>query len=188
MASANMASSSPSTATPRLRLVALDRELARLQAEDEPEFFRVLNVNPEAAWPPELHDATTMQHTLSRLNASPDEAGWHGWVFIMRWADAAPGRLVGAGGFYGPPDPDGVIEIGYSMLPSFREQGLATEAVKGLAGWAFSQESVSAIKARTLADGRASRRVLEKAGFVFTGEDNDPQEGRIALYKLERPR
>lgn len=188
MAIKDTPSDRPAAATARLRLVGLDRELARMQVEDLPGFFRVLNVNPEAAWPPELHDDATMRHTLDRLEARPDETGWHGWVFIMRWADDAPGRLVGAGGFYGPPRGDGTVEIGYSMLPSFREQGMATEAVKGLAGWAFGQEGVRTIRARTLADGRASRRVLEKAGFALQGEETDPQEGRTALYALERPR
>lgn len=173
-------------ATARLRLVALDEALAGLQLRKPAEFFRALNVSPEAAWPPELHDAETMQHTLDRLSASPNETGWHGWVFIMRWADDAPGRLVGAGGFHGRPDAQGIVEIGYSMLPSFREQGLATEAVKGLVGWALGHEAVTAITARTLADGRASRRVLEKAGFRLTGEISDPSEGQLALYTLAR--
>ncbi|MFC4725813.1 GNAT family N-acetyltransferase [Glycocaulis abyssi] len=171
-------------ATPRLRLVALDADLARLQVEDRKGFFGALNVSPEASWPPELNNTESMAHTRASLDARPDETGWHSWVFIMRWADDAPGRLVGNGGFYGPPDKGGVVEIGYSMLPSFREQGLATEAVQGLAGWAFSQPGVTEIRARTMESGTASRRVLEKSGFVETGAENDPDTGPLAIYTL----
>lgn len=173
-------------ATARLRLVAMDADLARLQLDDRKAFFRTLNVQPEAAWPPELNNTESMAQTRDRLVAHPEEAGWHSWVFIMRWADDAPGRLVGNGGFYGPPDADGNVEIGYSMLPSFREQGLATEAVLGLAGWAFSQPGVTQIRAHTRVSGTASRRVLEKSGFVLTGEASDPETGPVAAYALVR--
>lgn len=172
--------------TPRLRLVALDSELARLQLDDRKGFFRALNVAAEASWPPELNNTESMAQTRDRLTANPGEAGWHGWVFIMRWADDAPGRLVGNGGFYGPPDDRGTVEVGYSMLPSFREQGLATEAVQGLAGWAFSQPGVTGIRAHTKVSGTASRRVLEKSGFVLSGEVSDPEAGPLAVYILPR--
>lgn len=173
-------------ATPRLRLVALDAQLARLQLDDRKAFFRTLNVQAEATWPPELNNTESMAQTRGRLADRPHETGWHAWVFIMRWADDAPGRLVGKGGFYGPPDGDGRVEIGYSMLPSFREQGLATEAVQALAGWAFTQADAKEIRARTPLSGTASRRVLEKSGFEFSGEETDPEAGAVAVYTLTR--
>ncbi|AZU05312.1 GCN5-like N-acetyltransferase [Glycocaulis alkaliphilus] len=180
-------SAGPMWATSRLRLVALDAGLARLQLDDRREFFRALNVSPEATWPPELNNTESMTQIRDRLTENPGQTGWHGWVFIMRWADDAPGRLVGNGGFYGPPDSEGVVEIGYSMLPSFREQGLATEAVEGLSGWAFSQPGVSRIRAHTRVSATASRRVLEKSGFVLAGEVNAPEAGQLAVYTLQRP-
>lgn len=172
--------------TPRLRLVAVDAHLAGLQLDDRKGFFRILNVQAEATWPPELNNTESMAQTRDRLAAHPHEAGWHAWVFIMRWADDAPGRLVGNGGFYGPPDEKGGVEIGYSMLPSFREQGLATEAVQALCDWALTQPSVRTIRARTPLSGNASRRVLEKCGFALAGEESDPRAGRLAVYTLTR--
>ena len=159
--------------TARLRLVALDAELARLQAEDRPAFFAALNAKPEAAWPPDRDDAVTRAHTRVRLESCPDEAGWHDWVFLMAWAPGEPDRAVGAGRFHGPPDETGAIEIGYAMLPSFREQGLATEAVEGMLSWAVRDERVRRVHARTLAHLAASRRVLEKTGFEKTRPDAD---------------
>lgn len=186
MAAHETVSAGPMRATPRLRLVALDARLSALQLHDRKGFFRALNVQSEAAWPPELNNTESMAQTRDRLAEHPEEAGWHSWVFIMRWADDAPGRLVGNGGFYGPPDEDGIAEIGYSMLPSFREQGLATEAVQGLTAWAFSQGELKLIRARTKISGTASQRVLEKSGFVAAGQVTDPEEGRLSVYTLSR--
>ena len=159
--------------TDRLRLIALDRELARLQAEDRHAFFQALGASFEAAWPPVATDESRLAEKLSRLEDAPEEVGWRGWVVLMAVTPGAPLRAVGVGGFYGPPDAQGQVEVGYAMSASFREQGLATEAVEGLISWAIAQPGVEAITAQTLDHLAASRRVLEKTGFVQLGPAND---------------
>ncbi|KAA5802298.1 GNAT family N-acetyltransferase [Alkalicaulis satelles] len=171
--------------TARLRLVALDAELARLQLEDREAFFAALAARREPAWPPELIDLPSMRRTLDALMATPEETGWRAWAFLMLM-QGGPDRAVGTGGFYGPPGADGVIEVGYAMLPSFREQGLATEAVEGLLAWAFSDPRVKSVRARTLAHLIGARRVLEKTGFSETGETAEP-EGVVVHYQRSAP-
>ncbi len=171
--------------TERLRLVALNALLAQLQLHDRDTFFTALGARREAAWPPELRSHFSMERALAALEAAPDEAGWHGWVFLMP-VQGGPDRAVGAGGFHGAPGADGAIEISYAMLPSFREQGLATEAVEGLLGWAFSHPKVKSVRARTPAHLAASRRVLEKTGFRQTGEADAGGE-KIADYVRAAP-
>jgi len=172
----------PEIRTARLRLVAYDAELARLQLQDRAAFFAALGAKVEPAWPPELHDPAIPQLTLERLSAGADMAGWDAWAFLMPWPMDGADRPVGVGGFHGPPDADGVVEIGYSMLPSFREQGLATEAVQGLVDWACAHAGVRAIRAETLAHLLASRRVLEKSGFSAAGERTSEDGAVIADY------
>ena len=171
----------------RLRLVALDAWLAGLQTRDPAAFFTALNVQSEASWPPDYMDRVAMEWTEARLNASPDDAGWYFWAFI--WPDFVGGkdRLVGGGGFKGPPDEKGSVEIGYSMLTSFHEQGLATEAVEALVRWAFSTGQVREVIADTLPHLIASQRVLEKAGFVETGT-REEDGVKIVRFALQRER
>ncbi|WP_270374198.1 GNAT family N-acetyltransferase [Marinicauda sp. Alg238-R41] len=176
----------PVVETGRLTLIAFDPHLARLQSEDREGFFAALGVKYEPSWPPELTTAETMDWMAGHLESRPDNAGWYSWVFTM---DVGPGqqpRLVGIGGFHGPPGDGGCIEISYSMLPSFREQGLATEAVLGLLSWAEAQPGVSKVTASTLTHLYAARRVLEKAGFSLVGE-RDSGEGRVSDFALDLP-
>jgi len=171
----------------RLKLVALDLRLAGLQTRAPAAFFESLNVQSEASWPPELMDQSAMDWCEAKLNANPDHEGWYFWAFI--WPDFVGGmdRLVGGGGFKGPPDASGVVEIGYSMLSSFREQGLATEAVNALVEWAFSTGQVGEVIAETLPHLIASQRVLEKTGFVETGT-RDEDGVKIVRFALQRER
>jgi RimJ/RimL family protein N-acetyltransferase len=170
----------------RLRLVAITAELARLQVENRPAFFQALGAEREAAWPPVADDEPKLAEKLEILNRAPEEAGWRGWVFLMGWTPDGLDRAVGVGGFHGPPDQDGVVEIGYAMQPSFREQGLATEAVEGLVDWAFSHEAVTKVCARTLPHLTASIRVLEKTGFTFITEETDESGETVRLFERKR--
>ncbi|MEN0653877.1 MULTISPECIES: GNAT family N-acetyltransferase [Hyphobacterium] len=173
--------------TKRLKLVALNASLSRLQIEDRAAFFDALHVRHEAVWPPELMDGETLDWLNDRLSADPRQAGWLTWVFIWPGVAGQPDRLVGAGGFKGAPDDKGCVEVGYSMLLSFREQGLATEAVEGLLEWAESDPRVKRIIAHTLPHLTASQRVLEKTGFVETESFEDASEGETVV-RYERPR
>ncbi len=168
-------------ASPRLRLVALNAELASLQLDDRAAFFRVLGVEPEPTWPPELMDQTAMEWTREQLRAHPADTGWFSWVYIS----PVMNRLLGVGGFRGGPDAEGAIEIGYSMLISYREQGLATEGVMALLDWAYTHERVKSVMAQTRDDRDASHRVLEKAGFV---QGETPQDsGSDVIVWHHRP-
>lgn len=168
--------------TARLRLVALDARLARLQVEDRAAFFDALGAEREAVWPPVAEDAEKLVEKRDILAVRPEEAGWRGWVFLMGWTPGGRDRAVGAGGFFGPPNREGEIEIGYAMAASFREQGLATEAVAGLLSWAFRDPRVLSVSAATLVHLAASRRVLEKTGFAEAEAGSDPG---VVVYRRD---
>lgn len=70
----------------------------------------------------------------------------------------------------GEPNEDGEIEIGYGTYETFQGQGFMTEMVGGIVSWAREQPSVRSIKAATDTTNPASIRVLEKNGFLRTGE------------------
>ncbi|XVS61471.1 GNAT family N-acetyltransferase [Actinosynnema sp. CA-299493] len=74
------------------------------------------------------------------------------------------GLVVGSIGLFWPPD-DGVVEIGYGVVPSRRGRGYATEATRALTDLAFTAPGVRAVRAEVELSNPASVRVLEKAGF-----------------------
>jgi RimJ/RimL family protein N-acetyltransferase len=59
-------------------------------------------------------------------------------------------------------------DIGYMFIPQAHGKGIASEAVRALCEYAFSETGVKAINAWVLADNTGSVRVLEKCGFVRT--------------------
>ena len=65
---------------------------------------------------------------------------------------------------------DAYVEIGYWLGRTFRGRGFATEAVQAALDWAARGWGRRAVLSGHFADNSASARVLEKAGFLYTGE------------------
>ncbi|MGH8034438.1 MAG: GNAT family N-acetyltransferase, partial [Lysobacterales bacterium] len=86
--------------------------------------------------------------------------------------------------FKGRPATTGTVEIGYSVLAQYRNQGFATEAVERLLNWAFSHQSVTEVCAETLPHLQQSIRVMKKNGFSFTGPGS---ELGVVRYAVQRP-
>ena len=88
------------------------------------------------------------------------------WTIVYKQDNRLAGDLC----FYGEPDAEGIVEIGYGTYKAYRNQGIMTEAVAAILEWAASFPGVSAIKASTDAGNQASWSVLLKNGFSKNGE------------------
>jgi len=126
-----------------------------------------------------------LQHARDSLAADPAAARWGTRLFVVE----APRTLVGWGGFKGPPDWNGAVEIGYAIAPAWEGRGLATAAAGALVAEAWATPEVRAVQAHTLPDaaGAASVRVLEKLGFARDGENLDGDVGVVWRFRLDRP-
>lgn len=95
------------------------------------------------------------------------------WEWYAIWTiERKDGSNVGDLSFKGFND-DGSVEIGYGINETHQGQGYATEAVNAAVLWALRQPGVTRVEAETQPDNQASRRVLEKCGFVPTGIDGE---------------
>jgi [ribosomal protein S5]-alanine N-acetyltransferase len=162
-----------------IRLVEADLALIDAALDGDAALSQALGVAVADGW-------TVFPASLRRLRdalaADPAAARWGTRLFVLD----APPTLVGWGGFKGPPDADGVVELGYALAPAFRGRGLATAAVEAMLDEAFAAPDVRAVIAHTLAERNASGRVLEKAGFTRDGVIGAQDGGPQWRYRLER--
>ena len=109
-------------------------------------------------WP---HDDTA--DALRPLAEHPEHAG-PGTFLVVR-----DGAVLGDAGWFGPPDSDGIAEIGYGLAVPARGQGLGTEAVTLLLAWVALQPGVQCVRAEVLPANEPSRRLLARLGFRVDG-------------------
>lgn len=102
---------------------------------------------------------------LDGCRKHPEQWKWYAiWMIELK-----DGTHVGEMCFKGL-NADGSAEIGYGIADEYQGKGYATEAVSALVNWAFSQPGVKQITAETEESNLASIKVLQKAGFLPTGE------------------
>jgi RimJ/RimL family protein N-acetyltransferase len=118
-------------------------------------------------------NTTTVPHPYTLADAEE-------WLAVVNTAEGevtfavtlADGTIIGACGISAC---KGGSEIGYWFGVAFWGHGYATEAARALVDHAFGHLRYDALLARARISNPASRRVLEKCGFQWTG---------IGLYRI----
>jgi RimJ/RimL family protein N-acetyltransferase len=164
--------------TPRLRVVPATPAMISAELDDHSRLAALLDAAIPPDWPPEHHDQETLRfwhQQLGRLGA----AGW--WMHYAVLTDAPTPTLVGSVGYKGPPT-DGLVEIGYSVVPSWQRRGLATEASRALVEAAWKR-GAEVVLAHTFEHLEPSIGVLRKLGF----ERLEPTDAGELEFTLRRP-
>ncbi|MEU7022952.1 GNAT family protein [Streptomyces sp. NPDC046203] len=90
------------------------------------------------------------------------------------------GLAIGGIGFHGPPDADGVVTIGYGLVPAVRGRGYASESLRALIARARAA-GATAVRGDADLDNLASQRVMEAAGMTYEGEDEQVRNYRVVF-------
>lgn len=178
--------------TDRLELRRGSATALRAALESNSGLATALDVDVPDSWPPELYDEGAVRWTLAQLGDRIDGGAFGFYYLIRRSPDTSAstrGTLIGVGGFKGPPNANGEVELGYGVLPEFQRQGYASEAVEGWLTLAFADSSIRTVVGQTLASLIPSIGVLEKAGFRLAGPGADegaPEGEQVVRYELAR--
>jgi ribosomal-protein-alanine N-acetyltransferase len=115
---------------------------------------------------------------LDQITADPASADW-----IARAAVAEPeGVVVGHGGFHGPPDDEGTVEVAYSVDPAYRRRGYAKAMLAAMLRRAEQDPSVRSVRASIRPDNKGSLATIAGFGFRKVGEQWDPVDGLEDVY------
>jgi RimJ/RimL family protein N-acetyltransferase len=165
--------------TENLRLIPVERAHREAFQRSKRDLAALLGTRVPEHWP-HFPEAMALPDAPAVPDAPPPE--WEAYFYIH----PADGVLVGDGGFKGPPDASGEVEIGHEIATEYWNRGFATEAAGGLIAFAFAHPEVTAVLAHTLAEPNASNNVLRKLGMTFDGELDDPEDGRVWRWRLRR--
>lgn len=175
--------------TPRLQLIPATSELLRADLAGLEPLCAALGATAPADWPPQdsEYGIEAIRFFLKMLEAQGEEnACWYSWyVLLPRGAQAQ--ALVGNAGFFGPPDKNGSVEIGYSICAEWRRRRIATEVVSALVTFASTSPAVKRIQARTNPGNFPSIRVLLTNEFQEIPSD-DSEKLKFELSPSFAPR
>ena len=128
-------------------------------------------------------DDAVWRRRSRQISAHPASAAW---VTRAIWDDNSQ-VAVGRAGYHGPPDPAGMVEVGYAVDPLFRRRGFANAALEALLARASSESRVRTVRATISPDNLASRLLVQQYGFVEVGEQWDDEDGLETIYEVSSP-
>ena len=120
------------------------------------------------------------QRRLDQYVAQQAEFGVSKWKAYLK-----DGTFVGRAGISWW-EPHQAFEIGYSFARAAWGQGLATEAAQAIVEWFFATTPHRLLIGFTDVENLASRRVLEKVGMRWQGDQDLGFGGMSSVYRLER--
>ncbi|MFI6977308.1 GNAT family N-acetyltransferase [Embleya sp. NPDC050154] len=119
-------------------------------------------------------------YRADQLAKDPAAAPW-----ITRAAVSEPdGTVVGDGGFHGPPDQAGMVEIGYTVAPGYRRQGYARAMLTALLARAAAEPDVRTVRATIRSDNDASLATIAGFGFTRVGERGNERDGFEIIFEI----
>ncbi len=165
----------------RLDLVPMTLELMEaLLSGDRESAQRMAGYRIPAEWPRGIE--STLRFRVAVARAHPEALPLLFCAMVLR---ADPQVVVGRIGFHGPPDDSGMVEIGYEVLPSYRRNGYAREAVVAMLRWAQNDPAVRRLRASVSPGNLPSRRLVAGLGFVEVGSRWDEDDGEETVFERD---
>ena len=133
-------------------------------------------------------DAKYTRDYLSYVQSQYRAGEFYDWALIHKDTN----KMIGTCGFAKLDIDNNSAEIGYVINPDFWGKGYATEAVKRVIDFGFSELNLHRIEARYIVGNDISRRVMEKCGMIFTHSDktkrkfNSTEMCDILCYEIKK--
>lgn len=139
-----------------------------------------------AGWPPHQ----SIEDSLEYINVIAPMG--FVWAILEQGVD----RVIGSIGLLSDPrtpEDQTVQMLGYWLAEDRWNNGFTTEAARTVIDWGFSKANLEKITTSHFLHNHASRRVIEKSGFVpteigpFPSDNPDEPDQDVQWYELDRP-
>ena len=122
---------------------------------------------------------------LKQIRADATEQPW----LLRAIIDRQSKTMIGHIGFHSRPRPDDLaeiapdgVELGYTIHPSFRRKGYATEAALSLMHWAYQQHSQRCLVLSISPENLPSTAMAKSLGLIECGSKMDKEDGLEIFY------
>ena len=167
-------------ATPRLELhhICVDDLLSLFESPEDVSIYEGKSYsNPHRI----LMDVSgPLRWRVPQVKSDPVVNKW-----FVRWmVEKSTREIVGSVSFHGPPDEQGMMEIGLGVHSNFQRLGYAVEALTGMWSWVVEQPGVELLRYTVDPNNEASVAVIKKFGFERVGQQIDPEDGPEDIYEM----
>ncbi|EUJ29228.1 ribosomal-protein-L7/L12-serine acetyltransferase [Listeria grayi] len=167
--------------TDRLLLITYSLEMIRATIEGPEALEEITGYEVSRDWPG-IDFFFYLPYVLENVEKKPAMTRWTKLV-VLKEAK----MIIGEIGGQGDPDETGEIELGYSIVPAYQNQGYMSEAIAALLNWLLQEPVIHKIFARCYATNQASIQVLRHNHFTYMeGQDVNEPVGKVLRWEYLR--
>ena len=93
-------------------------------------------------------------------------------------------EIIGSAGFHDFPDENGMIEIGFGIVPEKQRQGYGLELLHGMWREIAKREDVKILRYTVSPENDASMHIIKNLGFNLVGEQIDEEDGLELIFEM----
>jgi RimJ/RimL family protein N-acetyltransferase len=162
--------------TDRLRCYSLSiSNYAAFEAGDEPNWEVFTNPYKHLVEGP-----SPLAFRIPRVKKNPSFAD----IGLILAVNKSSNELIGSAGFHDFPDENGMIEIGFGIVPEMQNQGFGKELLIGMWKMICNRADVKILRYTVAPDNGPSIHIINNLGFDKVGEQMDPEDGLELIYEI----
>jgi RimJ/RimL family protein N-acetyltransferase len=129
-----------------------------------------------------MEEPTPLPFRIPRVKANPEFAE----IAIIIAISKDSNEVIGSAGFHDFPDENGMIEIGFGIVPKMQNQGLGTELLLGMWKMICRRDDVKILRYTVSPDNAPSLHIVRKLGFTEIGLQIDPEDGPELIFEMTK--
>ncbi len=126
-----------------------------------------------------IEGPSPLKHRIPRVKREPEFAE----IGLFLAIEKASNEIIGSAGFHDFPDEEGMIEIGFGIVPEKQNQGFGTELLIGMWKMICLRPDVQNLRYTVSPENKSSTHIIKRMGFEKVGEQMDPEDGLESIYE-----
>jgi RimJ/RimL family protein N-acetyltransferase len=127
-----------------------------------------------------LEGPTPLPYRIPRVKLNPEFAE----IAVVLAIEKATNEIIGSAGFHDFPNEEGMIEIGFGIVPERQNQGFGRELLHGMWGEIVKRPDVNILRYTVSPTNGPSMHIIKSSGFELVGEQIDEEDGLELIFEM----
>ena len=129
-----------------------------------------------------IEGPSPLAHRIPRVKNEPAFAE----IGLILAVEKESKTVAGSAGFHDFPDPNGMIEVGFGIVPEKQNLGFGKELLFGMWDWICKKPEVKILRYTVSPTNAPSMHIVKKIGFAEVGKQIDDEDGVELIFEQSK--
>ena len=152
-------------------------DYATFECENEPKWIGFTNPYKHL-----IEGPSPLAHRIPRVKANPEFAN----IGLILAVEKERKEVIGSAGFHDLPDKNGMIEVGFGIVPEKQNNGFGQELLFGMWDWISKNPEVKILRYTVSPTNSPSMHIIKKLSFIQIGDQFDEEDGLELIFEQSK--